>query len=70
MHRAGRRHPGTYRVRPKPGEVGSAVQYLKFTLPPEAPVHLGGDFAAMEVSVDLDEVQLGAMATDLAATLC
>jgi len=50
--------------------VGSAVQYLKFTLPPEAPVHLGGDFAAMEVSVDLDEVQLGAMATDLAATRC
>jgi hypothetical protein len=31
----------------------SAVQYMKFT-PPEAPVRLGGDFAAMEVSVDLD----------------
>ena len=33
-------------------------------------MHPSGDFAAMEVSVDLDEVQLGAMATDLAATLC
>ena len=46
----------------------SAVQYLKFTLP-EAPVRLGSDFAALELSVNLDEAQLAALATDLAATL-
>ena len=48
--------------------MGSAVQYLKFTLP-EAPVRLGSDFAALELSVDLDEAQLAALATDLTATL-
>ena len=46
----------------------SAIQYLKFTLP-EAPVRLGSNFAALELSVDLDEVQLAALMTDLAATL-
>ena len=55
-----------------PSQVGrgrlSAVQYLKFTLP-EAPVRLGSDFAALELSVDLDEAQLAALATDLTATL-
>jgi len=55
-----------------PSQVGrgrlSAVQYLKFTLP-EAPVRLGSDFAALELSVDLYEVQLAALATDLADTL-
>jgi len=55
-----------------PSQVGrgrlSAIQYLKFTLP-EAPVRLGSDFAALELSVDLDEAQLAALATDLTATL-
>ena len=46
----------------------SAIQYLKFTLP-EAAVRLGSDFAALELSVDLYEVQLAALATDLADTL-
>ena len=44
-----------------PTQVGrgrlSAAQYLKFTLP-EAPGRLGSDFAALELSVDLDKAQL------------
>ena len=55
-----------------PSQVGrghlSAIQYLKFPLP-EAPVRLGSDFAALELSVNLDEAQLAALATDLTATL-
>ena len=55
-----------------PSQVGqnrlSAVQYLVFTLP-AGPVGLGSDFAALELSVDLDEVQQAALAADLAATI-
>jgi len=54
-----------------PTQVGrgrlSAVQYLTFDLP-EGPVRLGSDFPTLEISVDLNEAQRTALATDLAAT--
>jgi len=55
-----------------PTQVGqdrlSAVQYLVFSLP-EGPVRLGSDFAALELTVNLDDTQRTALAADLAATL-
>ncbi len=55
-----------------PSQVGgdrlSAVQYLLFTLS-SPPVALGCDFHALTLEADLDEVQQGALAADLAATL-
>ena len=54
-----------------PTQVGrgrlSAVQYLTFDLP-EGPVRLGSEFPTLELSVDLNEAQRVALATDLAAT--